>query len=157
VKQTLSDSTICRPQTRDHLALALLIAVPLVLGGCGGGGGGGGSGSSSSGTGDGVNVPASTLLDENPLTGTSSFDNFSATGLQLTVAQILASEQVMFAGDDTFLKLARNDGELLFLGEVNRDQLLDLLVDLPLDTRLVRYEIFSGSPLDDTLFGEIIL
>lgn len=164
MKHSLSDNTICRPRTRNCLALALFIAVPLGLGGCGGGGGGGGGGTTKStapvstpDNNDAANTPASTLLDENPLTGRTSFDNFTVTGMQLTVAHILASEQVTFAGDDTFLKLARNDGEVLFLGEVNRDQSLDLLVDLPLGTRVVRYEIFSGSPLDNTLFGEITL
>jgi len=172
VKQTLSDNPLCRAQTRDCLALALLIAVSLGLGGCGSGGGGSGGGSGGGGGGgitststiaspgnDGgvVGVPGSTLLEENTLTGKTSFDNFSNTGLRLTVAQILAGEQVTFVGDDTFLKLARSDGEVLFLGSVNRNQSLDLLVDLPLDTRLVRYEIFSGSPLDNTLFGEITI
>ena len=66
-------------------------------------------------------------------------------------------EGVTFAGDQTFLKLARSSGEILFLGEVNRDQRLELLINLPLGTRSLRYEIFSGSPLDDTLFGEIAL
>jgi len=177
VKQTLSDNPLCRTQTRGCLAVALLIAASLGLGGCGSGGGGSGGGGGGSGGGGGgssvststpdlpppdndggvVGVPGSTLLDENTLTGRTSFDNFSNTGLQLTVAQILAGEQVTFAGNDTFLKLARSDGEVLFLGAVSRDQPLNLLVDLPLDTRLVRYEIFSGSPLDNTLFGEITI
>ena len=172
MKQALSDNPLCRIQARGCLAVALLIAASLGLGGCGSGGGGGGSGGGGGGGGSSVStstpdlpppdndgglvgVPGSTLLDENSLTGSTSFDNFSNIGLQLTVAQILASEQVTFVGDDTFLKLARSDGEVLFLGSVNRNQSLDLLVDLPLDTRLVRYEIFSGSPLDNTLFGEI--
>ena len=168
MKQTLSDTPFRRPQRRNRVALALLIAVALGLGGCGGGGGGsggdgGGSSVSSSNndnpTGDGgvVGVPGSTLLEENTLTGRTSFDNFSTTGLQLTVAQILAGEQVTFVGNDTFLKLARSDGEVLFLGAVNRDQSLNLLVDLPLGTPVVHYEIFSGSPLDNTLFGEITI
>jgi hypothetical protein len=87
--------------------------------------------------------------------------------LQLTVSQILVRENVTLAGSPAFLKLARSDGnsscngnassddQLLFLGQVNPDQALDLLVDLPLDTVALCYEIFT--PLDDTLFGEITL
>ena len=83
------------------------------------------------------------------------------------MSQILARENVTFAGSPVFLKLTRSDGnsscsgnassddQLLFLGQVNPDQALDLLVDLPLDTVALCYEIFS--PLDDTLFGEITL
>ena len=97
----------------------------------------------------------------------TSFDNFTATGLQLTLADILTSLQVTFAGAPVFLKLARAAGlascdgtasdadKVLFLGEVNPDQSLDLLVNLPLDTLVVCYEIFT--PLDDTLFGGITL
>jgi hypothetical protein len=153
-----------------HTTLALLLTAALGLAGCGGGGGGGGGGGEGGGdaaaAGD-LNANASTLLNENTVGGRASFDNFSATGLQLTVSQILAREKVTLAGSPVFLKLARSDGstscsgnassddQLLFLGQVNPDQALDLLIDLPLDTVALCYEIFT--PIDDTLFGEITL
>ena len=167
VRQTISDKSGCTLKSHG-VPLAVLLTALLGIGGCGGGGGGGGGGDATSGTastststpddnGGTGGTTISTLLDENPVSGIASFDNFTATGLQLSVAQILASEGVTFAGDQTFLKLARSSGEILFLGEVNRDQRLELLINLPLGTRSLRYEIFSGSPLDDTLFGEIAL
>lgn len=163
MRQTISDKHIRMRTTRTRLPLAMLFTAVLALGGCGGGGGGGG-GSTGGVT---ASPTASTLLNENPLNGNTSFDNFTAQPLQLTVADILASNQVAFAGTPTFLKLARSDGlascsgdassddKLLFLGVVDPNQPLDLLVDLPLDTVVVCYEIFS--PLDNTLFGGITL
>ena len=160
--QTTSDKFRYSPQTCG-LPLALVFTALLGLGGCGGGGGGGGGGGNTG------NAPATTsiLLDDNPAPAQASFENFTAEPLQLTVMDILAGQQITFAGTPVFLKLARSDGlascngnasdddKLLFLGEVDPDQPLDLLVDLPLDTLAVCYEIFS--PLDDTLFGGITL
>jgi hypothetical protein len=184
VRPIISDRPYRTWQT-GRTTLALLLAAALGLAGCGGGGGGGGGGTDTTASttttttpddgsqtpdnsdGPGTDPNASTLLNDNPLAGVASFDNFTPTGVQLTVARILADKGVTFAGSPVFLKLARSGGsascngdnssddKLLFLGQVNPDQSLDLLVDLPLDTVALCYEIFS--PLDDTLFGEITL
>ena len=184
MRPNISDKTTRTWQT-GHTTQALLLAAALGLAGCGGGGGGGGGGTDTTASttttttpddsslttdnndGPGSDPNASTLLDENPLAGPASFDNFTTTGVQLTAAQILADKGITFAGSPVFLKLARSDGsascsgdassddQLLFLGQVNPDQALDLLVDLPLGTVALCYEIFT--PIDDTLFGEITL
>lgn len=161
MKQTISDKQFRIQHTSNRIQLGVLFSVLLGLGGCGGGGGGGGTVSNP------VNTTTSTLLSDNPAPAQASFDNFTAQPLQLTVADLLAGQQVTFAGTPIFLKLARSDGlasctgdassddKVLFLGEVDPNQPLDLLVDLPLDTLVICYEIFS--PLDNTLFGGITL
>jgi hypothetical protein len=184
VRPIISDQTTRTWQT-GQTTLALLLTAALGLAGCGGGGGGGGGSTDTTANTTTTTTPdespqtpdnndelpdepnASTLLDDNPLAGPASFDNFTTTGVQLTAARILADKGVTFAGSPVFLKLARSDGsascngdassddQLLFLGQVNPDQALDLLVDLPLDTVALCYEIFT--PIDDTLFGEITL
>ena len=122
----------------------LLLAL---LGGCGGGGGGQQS------AGDGAFLePASTALADNSVPVGVSFENFD-----VATVPMLALNQYAFSGQHTYLKLSRPDGELLFLGEVDPTQPYDLSVHLaPGDDRL-RYEVFTESPLDDTVFGEILL
>lgn len=142
-------------QSATGLPGTALLAALLVMSGCGGGGGGGGG--STSGSTPVAATTVSTSLSDNPLTGIVSLDNFATSNVQLTVGQIITQRLVTFSGDHTFLKLARSDGEVLFLGEVDSDQPLELLVDLPVDSSRIHYEIFTESALDDTLFGEIVL
>ncbi|MDH3559476.1 MAG: hypothetical protein OEN52_00800, partial [Gammaproteobacteria bacterium] len=68
-----------------------------------------------------------------------------------------ALNQYVFSGQHTYLKLSRPDGELLFLGEVDPTQPYDLSVHLVPGDDHLRYEVFTESPLDDTVFGEILL
>ena len=122
----------------------LLLAL---LGGCGGGGGGQQS------AGDGALLePASTALADNSVPVGVSFENFD-----VATVPMLALNQYVFSGQHTYLKLSRPDGELLFLGEVDPTQPYDLSVHLAPGDDHLRYEVFTESPLDDTVFGEILL
>jgi hypothetical protein len=124
--------------------VCLLLAL---LGGCGGGGGGQQPAS------DGAFLePASTALADNSVPVGVSFENFD-----VATVPMLALNQYVFSGQHTYLKLSRPDGEMLFLGEVDPTQPYDLSVHLaPGDDRL-RYEVFTESLFDDTVFGEILL
>lgn len=122
----------------------LLLAL---LGGCGGDGGGQQS------AGDGALLePASTALADNSVPVGVSFENFD-----VATVPMLALNQYVFSGQHTYLKLSRPDGELLFLGEVDPTQPYDLSVHLAPGDDHLRYEVFTESPLDDTVFGEILL
>jgi hypothetical protein len=128
-----------------HGIACLLLAL---LGGCGGGDGG-----SQQSAGDGALLaPASTALADNSAPAGVSFENFD-----VATVPTLTLDQYVFSGQHIYLKLSRPDGDLLFLGEIDPTQPYDLSVHLvPGDDRL-RYEVFTESPLDDTVFGEILL
>lgn len=79
----------------------------------------------------------------------TSFENYYSK-------QVSISPPVI-TGDKLFLKLNRESGELLFLGEVDRFQVFYLLVNVLLDEKRLKYEFFSNDTSDQTLDGEVTL
>jgi len=141
------------PGLRGACGFCIVFAL---LAGCGGGGGGGGGTSTPQETTTTKNAPTvlatSTALVDNPAPDNASFENFEVATLPS-----LSLDQHSFSGQHTFLKLSRTDGELLFLGEIDATRPYNLSVHLaPGDDRLL-YEVFTESPLDKTIFGEVLL
>ena len=79
------------------------------------------------------------------------FDNFVST------KPVVPVSTTSFSGLRTYVKLERVDGEVLFLGEVAKNRDFIVPVHLPLNEDRLRFEIFSDSPADQIVFGEIQL
>ena len=146
-----------------HLTAARLAVLPtlaaLLLAGCGGGGGGGG-GESSSASAPATTVPPtstpapsgnSTALKDNSVSATANFSNFASGKVSVPV------ENVAFVGSRRFVKDARSDGAVLFLGEVAPGIPFAITVDAPNGQRRFNYEIFSESASDQIVRGEVSL
>ena len=96
-----------------------------------------------------TNGKISTFLADNKLPVGTSFANYDSKHVSISPPAI--------TGDKLFLKLSRESGETLFLGEVDRFLVFNLLVNVLLDEKLLKYEFFSNDASDQALYGEIIL
>lgn len=143
-----------------HPTAARLAVLPtlaaLLLAGCGGGGGG----ESSSASAPATTVPPtstpapsgnSTALKDNSVSATANFSNFASGKVSVPV------ENVAFVGSRRFVKVARSDGAVLFLGEVAPGIPFAITVDAPNGQRRFNYEIFSESASDQIVRGEVSL
>lgn len=93
----------------------------------------------------------SSLLADNPMPVGTSFANFKNRNISINPSALAIS------GDRIFLKLSRQSGEVVFLGEIDRFSPFNLHVNLQLDDSYLNYEIFSNSSNDETLTGVISL
>jgi hypothetical protein len=145
-----------------HPTTARLAALPavaaLLLGGCGGGGGGGSApvqAPAATPAATPAAAPAapgsSTALKDNTASSSANFSNFVSGKVSVPV------EGVAFAGSRRFVKVARADGAVLFLGEVAPGMPFAITVDAPRGQRRFAYEIFSESAVDQIVRGEVIL
>lgn len=135
----------------NGLALACLA---VALAGCGGGGSSGGTPPAASPppsppppTGSG----GSPALADNSPGSKARFDNFGTRPVTVPV------EQHAFSGRHVFVKVSREDGQVLFLGEVAPSLPFTVSVQLPVGSTRVDYQIFSESGTDEIVFGEIAL
>jgi len=126
----------------------------LLLAGCGGGGGG----SSASDPAPSAATPptpppsgSSTALKDNTASTGANFSNFASGTVSVPVAG------VAFVGSRRFVKVARPDGAVLFLGEVAPGLPFTITVDAPRGQDRVDYEIFSESASDQIVRGEVAL
>lgn len=148
----------CPPcPTAARLAVLPTLAA-LLLSGCGGGGGGDGASPVVAApppatTTNGTPAPSgnSTALKDNTPSAGASFSNFAAAKVSIPV------ETVAFAGLRRFVKVARVDGAVLFLGEVAPGLPFTITVDAPRGQRRFSYEIFSESASDPIVRGEVSL
>ena len=142
--------------TAARLAVLSTLAA-LLLAGCGGGGGSESSSASAPAatTTTPTSTPApsgnSTALKDNTAAATASFSNFASGKVSVPV------ESVAFVGSRRFVKVARSDGAVLFLGEVPPGLPFAITVDAPNGQRRFNYEIFSESASDQIVRGEVSL
>jgi len=139
--------------TAARLAVVPTIAA-LLLAGCGGGGGGS-SASTPAPAATTAATPApsgsSTALKDNTASASADFSNFASGKVSVPV------ESVAFVGSRRFVKVARDDGAVLFLGEVAPGMPFTITVDAPRGQRRFDYEIFSESAADAIVRGEVTL
>lgn len=139
--------------------MARLVALPavaaLLLGGCGGGGGGDTSAPLQAPAATTTATPAasgnSTALKDNTAASSANFSNFATGKVSVPV------DRVAFAGMRRFVKVARADGAVLFLGEVAPGMPFAITVDAPRGQLRFDYEIFSESAADQIVRGEVTL
>ena len=150
----MTTSTILKPVKPAWAACILALSVTLAA--CGGGGGG--SGESASATAPPTQatppptiVPGSSALKDNAPGAAARYDNFSSRSVSVPV------DQHPFSGRHVFVKVARDDGEVLFLGEVAPNTAFTVPVQVPVGATQLQYQIFSESLADQTVFGEITL
>lgn len=138
---------------------ALLGAIALAslatgLSACGGGGGGGNAAPATpppAATPPPVTSGGTSALKDNAPGTAARYDNF---GTRLVVVPV---EQHAFAGRRVFVRVSREDGQVLFLGEVAPAMPFNISVQLPVGAARVDYQIFSESGTDQIVFGEIPL
>lgn len=122
---------------------------------CGGGGGGGGSTPSAASPPPAAPPPSgggttSALKDNAPGAG-ARYGSFATRTVTVPV------EQHAFAGRRVFVKVSREDGQVLFLGEVAPSMPFAVNVQVPVGATHLDYQIFSESGTDQIVFGEIPL
>ena len=136
-----------------RLAVLPTIAA-LLLAGCGGGGGGESAGTPAPAAAT-TAAPAptgnSTALKDNTASASANFSNFASGKVSVPV------ESVAFVGSRRFVKVARSDGAVLFLGEVAPGLPFTITVDAPRGQNRFNYEIFSDSASDQIVRGEVAL
>ena len=136
-----------------RLAVLPTIAA-LLLAGCGGGGGGESAGTPAPAAAT-TAAPAptgnSTALKDNTASASANFSNFASGKVSVPV------ESVAFVGSRRFVKVARSDGAVLFLGEVAPGLPFAITVDAPRGQSRFNYEIFSESASDSIVRGEVSL
>jgi hypothetical protein len=94
---------------------------------------------------------SSTALKDNTAASSANFSNFATGKVSVPV------DGVAFAGMRRFVKVARADGAVLFLGEVPPGLPFAITVDAPRGQRRFEYEIFSESAADQIVRGEVNL
>jgi len=144
-------------QTTARLAVLPTIAA-LLLSGCGGGGGGASvpvAATAPAPAATATATPASsgnsTALKDNAPSANANFSNFASGTVTVPV------DGVAFVGLRRFVKVARADGAVLFLGEVAPGLPFAITVDAPRGQRRFSYEIFSESASDPIVRGEVNL
>lgn len=98
-----------------------------------------------------VTSGASFALKDNAPGAAARFDNF---GTHLVTIPV---DRHAFAGRRVFVKVSREDGQVLFLGEVAPALPFTVSVQVPVGVTRVDYQIFSESGTDEIVFGEIAL
>lgn len=143
---------------RASLGAAMILAMLLVA--CGGGGGDSSSAPASATpaatptttatpTPTGTATTGSTALRDNTVSGSASFSNFRYVTVTVPV------EKLSFVGARRFVKVARADGAVVFLGEVAPAMPFSLKVQAPLGSARFKYEVFSDSASDQIVYGEV--
>jgi len=118
----------------------IMAIIFLLLHGCGGGGGGNSSATNQS-----------TLMTDNPVSQGTSFSNFKSIAFTLEPASLPIS------GDRLFLKLNHQNGNVIYLGEIDRYRQFSINVEIKLDETQLLYELFTNNASDDTTFGVVSL
>ena len=139
--------------TAARMAVLPTLAAVL-LGGCGGGGGSESAAAPATAATTPAPPPASgstTALKDNTASASANFSNFASGKVSVPV------ESVAFVGSRRFVKVARSDGAVLFLGEVAPGQPFAVTVDAPRGQSRFNYEIFSESASDSIVRGEVAL
>lgn len=98
-----------------------------------------------------VPIEKSTLLKKNSVPSDASFANFDTTSVSIDPSAL------PFVGNNLFLKLAHADGEVIYLGQIDRFSIFSIDVDIKLDTTQLNYELFTSDENDDTHFGVVTL
>jgi len=139
--------------SRALLGALALASLATGLSACGGGGGGSAPQAAPppAATPPPVNSGGSSALKDNAPGTAARYDNF---GTRLVTVPV---EQHAFAGRHVFVKVSREDGQVLFLGEVVPAMPFNISVQLPVGAARVDYQIFSESNADQIVFGEIPL
>jgi hypothetical protein len=121
------------------------------LGGCGGGGS-----SESGGTGVTVQIPqavtpieTSPELKDNPATEQAQFSQYRNYDLSIDLSQYPMN------GNLVFIKLYQSPDKTLYLGKVRDNQIFS--VNLPATSTVIYFDLFSESPDDQQISGEIAL
>lgn len=109
-------------------------------------------------------VAGSTRLCDNPLTASTSFENFRTEAAIIPVPAIISSNG--FVGTRVFLKITGSESpdpltgagqQVLYLGQVSASQDFSIPLHVALSETSLFYEVFSDSASDDIVFGELPL
>ena len=98
-----------------------------------------------------VNTNVSSLLTDNPLASAKDFNNFQNKTIAIDPSALPLS------GNRLFLKLYRDNNDIIFLGEIDRFSLFSIEINILLDVESLNYEIFSNDNSDIAQFGMITL
>jgi len=93
----------------------------------------------------------STRLIDSNISTEMSFANFKNKTFSIDPAILT------FSGNRIFLKLYRQGGEILFLGQINRYRPFTISVQIRLDDTQFHYELFTNDDDDTTQSGIISL
>lgn len=93
----------------------------------------------------------STRLSDNLISENTNFYNFKDTTIRFDPSSLA------FSGDRLYLKINRDNEEVLYLGEIDRYLLFTVKIHTPLDESLLYYEVFTNDINDTTQFGVIEL
>ena len=127
---------------RTILTLSILVGVYLAIAGCT---------PPAEDTTENLTSTASSALIDNPAPENANFDNF----VNHTVS--IDPRQYALRSDRIFLKLAYENGDLIYLGEISPYKRNDFVINLPVDQTEVSFQLFSTSSSDDIIFGRITL
>jgi len=130
----------------------------LLLFGCGGGGGGGGSAESGLST----NVDAADLATTEPIVSTSSTrlaDNVIANKASIRMFEKytirIDLNLIEHQGNFRFLKMNDRDGNILFLGQTNKEGEIQLPLHITVNDFPLNAHIFSELASDETHIIEV--
>lgn len=93
----------------------------------------------------------STRLTDNSLPTTVKFDNFKDAKFYFDPTSL------SFIGNRLFLKLSRNEKEVLYLGEIDANSIFYINIQIRLDDSELHYELFTNNDNDITQFGVVKL
>lgn len=93
----------------------------------------------------------SSRLTDNNVPAGMSFTNFKHETFSMDPSLLALS------GNRLFLKLNRQEGEVLFLGEIDRYRPFSISVEVRLHDTQLHYELFTDDVNDNTQFGVISL
>lgn len=124
---------------------SLLVFTLCALSACGGG-----QATSSGGT-SASSPPASTALRDNPSPTPQVITS------HVTRSVTIDPNAYQFVDSRLFLKLSLDSGEVVFLGEINRLSPSTLPIEVPQSLDVIKFELFTTSPSDQIVFGELSL
>ncbi|MBC7005539.1 hypothetical protein BIZ37_23560 [Photobacterium sp. BZF1] len=116
----------------------------LFLAGCGGGGGDSASGSQ-------PEQPTTTLLGDNTVPADARFQQFENYLFEINPSDY------NFAGNRLYLKVYLSSGNVLFLGEIDKQSFFAFPISVPLKDKVVKFDLFSDFSGDQAITGEVLL
>ena len=126
--------------------IGVLMFLTVLLSGCGGG-----DADDKTSTTEPALVQKSTSLISNTAPSGATFANYKSTTVSFDPSGL------SFIGNRLFLKLNHHDGNVIYLGEINRFELFSIDIEVKQNISQINYETFTTDENDDTIFGVIQL
>jgi len=93
----------------------------------------------------------SSLLSEQFAPGNAQFSNFENKSFSVD------PQLFNFGGNNVYLKVYDMDGNVFYLGRINKDALFSIELVLPNNDSIVAYDIFTDSANDLSISGDFVL